>query len=110
VAARGFPFVNVQWKVLSAGFLDGCTACLLMFKEDIRVPGSPSAELMRSTSPEMLAEYHTVSPDLPDLLLEMRDSALARDRAYARMVRCAGCLQTVGILAIIWFLIVQKRV
>ena len=93
----------IPWKILRAGFLDGYCAPIVMFGQ-VRVPGSPSEELVRLTTPEVLAEYRVIDPGLPAAMLELRDNALARDRQYARAVRIMGCLQLAALAAAFSFL------
>ena len=93
----------IPWKVVRAGFFDGFAAFILMFGE-IKVPGSPSAELCRLTTPEALEEYQAIDPKLPAVMLRFRDNALARDRIYARTTRVLGCLELAATLAAVCFL------
>jgi hypothetical protein len=98
----------IPWKIVRAGFLDGSCAPIRMF-ERVQVPGSPSEELIRLTTPEVLAEYRAIDPRLPAAMLELRDNALARDRQYARNVRILGCLQLAALAVAFCFLAVQGR-
>lgn len=99
----------IPWKAVRGGFLDGLTAHLLMFRKVIRVPGSQSVELMRLTTPEMLAEYRAIGPEWQDAMLKIRDNSLDQDCKYARTVRLLGCLELLSILIAICFLRLHGR-
>ena len=97
------------WKAALLGFFDGYGACVSMFNRNIRVPGSPSSQLSEITKPEMLSEHRAIDPLLPDLLIKLMANALARDRAYARVLRVMGSLQLAAVVAAIWFLAAHNR-
>ena len=96
--------MGIPWNIVGSAFTDGCLGLIRMFESDIRVPGSPSADLIRVTTPETLERYRTVDSNLPDQLLKMRDEALAHDRHYARAVRFAGLIELAAIFALVCFL------
>ena len=104
---QGVQMAN-EWKVIQSGFLDGFSAILLMFRQ-VRVPGSPSEELIRVTTPDSLAECHAVDPALADAILQFREEALRRDRNYNRMVRVCGCLELAVTIAAVCFLVLHYR-
>lgn len=98
----------IPWKVVRAGFSDGFSAFIVMFGQ-VRVPGSPSEELDRLTTPESLAEYRAVNPGLPDMLIKLRDDSLARDRAYARLTRVGGVIEWAAIVVAVCYLAMRHR-
>jgi hypothetical protein len=99
----------IPWKAVRGGFVDGYAACLLMFRKTIRVPGSESEELIKLTTPEMLAQYRAARPEWEDVLLKMREISLNHDRTYALMVRIVGSIELAAIVAAICFLAAHGR-
>jgi hypothetical protein len=84
------------------------SAFILMFRQ-VRVPGSPSAELIRLSTPEALDKYRAVNPDLPDVILDWRDEALAHDRFYAMSTRVLGSIELAATIVAVGYLALHNR-
>src|ERR1700752_3519174 len=94
----------IPWKAVRGVFVDGYSACLLMFRKPIRVPGSASEEVRKLTTPEMLAQYRAAGPQWEDMLVKLREDSLDLNRRYALMVRIVGSIELAAIVAAICFL------
>ena len=100
--------MTIPWKIVRSGFFDGFGAFIRMFGQ-VRVPGSPIEELNRLTTPESLAEYRAVSPNLPVAILKLKDNVLARDRYYALCTRVLGGIELVAIAIAVCYLALHRR-
>lgn len=76
----------IPFKAVRTGLLDGLCPLAPIFRQ-VRVPGSPSEKLIRLTTPEALAGYRAIDPDLPGAMVRLRDYALDLDRRFALMSR-----------------------
>jgi hypothetical protein len=97
-------FVPIPSEAVCGGFVDGYTACLLIFWKTIRVPGSESEELIRLAARRCWPQYPAAGPEWEDLLLKVRQNSLVLDRRHARMVRIIGSVELAVIVATICFL------
>jgi hypothetical protein len=74
----------IPWKAVRTGLLDGFCPLTPIFRQ-AKLPGSRSEELIGLTTPETIAGYRAIDPDLADAMIKMRDCSLDLDRRSALM-------------------------